>query len=184
MRSAHRNLALVGLAVFGGAVAFAQSDPFAFMPDGGRQSFGAVFPAADTQAWALSQKLTAEDWAAEITGRAPDLSARTVATLAAYLSVISPVKVAPDTTPDTAHDMASNLPPDGRDLALTQCQSCHSLFSGYLMHRRDKAGWLATFSSPFHMVLTMSDTEKTIFADYSAINMPMRFEDVPPELRF
>ncbi len=122
MRSAPRNLALIGFVAFGGAVAFAQRDPFAFMPDGGRESFGAVFPTADAQAWALSQKLTAEDWAAEITERAPDLPARTAATLAAYLSVISPVKAAPDT--------ASTLPPDGRDLALTQCQSCHSLFTG------------------------------------------------------
>ena len=149
MRAAPCKLLLIGLALLGGGMALAQNDPFAFMPDGGRESFSIVFPTPDLRAWAFSQQLAAGGWAAEIIGRSPDLAPRTVETLAAYL-----------------------------------CQSCHSLFSGYLMHRRDKAGWLATFSSPFHTGITMSDAEKTIFADYSAINMPMRFEDVPPELRF
>lgn len=177
MRAAPCKFLLIGLALLGGGMALAQNDPFAFMPDGGRESFSIVFPTPDLRAWAFSQQLAAGGWAAEIIGRSPDLAPRTVETLAAYLSVIAPR----DTPSD---DLASALPSDGRDLALTQCQSCHSLFSGYLMHRRDKAGWLATFSSPFHTGITMSDAEKTIFADYSAINMPMRFEDVPPELRF
>jgi len=177
MRGAPYKSALIALVLFGGGIAFAQNDPFGFMPDGGRQSFGLAFPTPELQAWAMSQQLTADGWVAEITSRSPDLPPRAVETLAAYLSVVAPRDTATD-------NLANALPPDGRDLALARCQSCHSLFSGYLMHRRDKAGWLATFSSPFHMVITMSDAEKAIFADYSAINMPMKFEDVPPEMRF
>ena len=160
----------VGLAV-------AENDPFDFMPDGGRALFSVVFPDAVSRAWALSQDKTAEDWESEIAKTAPALAAKQAKTLAAYLSVIAPHEM---------HNAGTDpaLPQDGRDLALTQCQSCHSLFSGYLMHRRDRAGWLATFASPFHYGIPMTDTEKAIFADYSAINMPMRIEDVPPGLRF
>jgi len=160
----------VGLAV-------AEGDPFDFMPDGGRALFSVVFTDAASQARALAQDRTAEDWENEIAKTAPTLAANQAKTLAAYLSVIAPREMSDAET-------ATALPPDGRDLALTQCQSCHSLFSGYLMHRRDSVGWMATFASPFHSGIPMTDTEKMIFADYSAINMPMRFEDVPPELRF
>lgn len=160
----------VGLAV-------AQDDPFGFMPDGGRALLAAVFTDAGSQARALAQDNSAEDWEKEIFETAPTLAVDQAKTLAAYLSVIAPFEMGDAET-------AMVLPPDGRDLALTQCQSCHSLFTGYLMHRRDRAGWLATFASPFHSGIPMTDTEKAIFADYSAINMPMRIEDVPPELRF
>lgn len=160
----------VGLAV-------SEDDPFDFIPDGGRALFTVVFTDAGSQARALAQDSSAEDWEHEITNAAPTLAANQAKTLAAYLSVIAPLEI-------SDNGLGAELPPDGRDLALTQCQSCHSLFSGYLMHRRDRAGWLATFASPFHSGIPMTDSEKEIFADYSAINMPLRFEDVPAELRF
>ena len=40
------------------------------------------------------------------------------------------------------------------------------------------------FESPFHREIKMSTQQREIFARYSAINMPMRVEDVPAELRF
>jgi hypothetical protein len=76
------------------------------------------------------------------------------------------------------------LPPDGKELAVQQCQFCHSLFSGYLMHDRDETGWKGTFKAPFHTEIPMSETERDTFAAYSALNMPMKMQDVPPELRF
>jgi len=152
----------------------AQNDPFAFMPDGGRGILGTVFADAEARAWALGQDMTAEAWQGEIATRAPELGDKPRATLAAYLSVIGPL----------AEDPSGELPPDGRDIALAQCLSCHSLFTGYLMQRRDRAGWLSTFASPFQRVIEITPEEREIFADYSAINMPMRLEDVPPELRF
>jgi hypothetical protein len=58
------------------------------------------------------------------------------------------------------------------------------MFSGYLMHDRDEAGWRSTFKAPFHLEIPMTETERDTFSAYSAINMPMRMQDVPPELRF
>lgn len=151
-------------------VALAQGDPFAFMPDGGRGLLASAFPAAEARAEALSEARSAEDWQTSLS--ASGLTEREKVTLAAYMSRVAPVET------------AQALPPDGRDLALAQCQSCHSLFSGYLMQKRDRNGWLVIFASPFHKDIPMSQTEREIFADYSAINMPMRVEDVPPEMRF
>lgn len=162
------------LAILCGVIVRAQQDPFAFMPDGGRRTFAMVFTDADARTWALGQDMTAEAWQSEIVTRAPELAEKPRATLAAYLSVIAPREEYP----------SGDLPPDGRDIALAQCLSCHSLFTGYLMQRRDRAGWLSTFASPFHKVMAITPQEREIFADYSEINMPMRVEDVPPELRY
>jgi len=81
-------------------------------------------------------------------------------------------------------DLASALPPDGRELGWTQCQSCHSLFSSHLTQIRDVQGWRNVFLSPFHREMKMSPQEREEFARYSAINMPMKIEDVPSDLRF
>lgn len=162
-----RTLALAALLA---GAAFAQGDPFAFMPDGGRGLLVRAFPSPEARAEALATTRSAEDWQAALSAVA--LADRERATLAAYLSRAAP------------REAAQALPADGRDLALAQCQSCHSLFSGYLMQRRDRNGWLVVFASPFHKDIPMSQTEREIFADYSAINMPMRVEDVPPEMRF
>ena len=40
------------------------------------------------------------------------------------------------------------------------------------------------FQSPFHRELKMTAQEREELARYSAINMPMKIEDVPPDLRF
>jgi hypothetical protein len=98
------------------------------------------------------------------------------ATLAAYLVVNMPLA--------SAAQGAPVLPPDGRELAWNGCQNCHSLFAGYLMQDRELQGWRNIFLSPFHRELKMSTQEREEFARYSAINMPMKIEDVPEDLRF
>lgn len=167
-----RGFSLVGLALIAGAAA-GQGDTFAFMPDGGRGILVRAFPDATAQREALSKARSFQDWQATLASSG--LTEREVATLAAYLAHVAPLDAK---TPVEA------LPPDGRDLALTHCQSCHSLFSGYLTQRRDRNGWLMIFVSPFHKDIPMTQIEREIFADYSSINMPMRVEDVPPEMRF
>lgn len=164
--------ALAALALGAGAV-WAQGDSLAFMPDGGRGIFARAFPDPSAQREALGQTRSDQDWQAVLASSG--LTEREVATLAAYLSRVAPFD---------AKDPIEALPPDGRDLATAQCQSCHSLFSGYLMQRRNRTGWRVIFASPFHKDIPMSPTEREIFADYSAINMPMRVQDVPPEMRF
>lgn len=154
--------------------AVGNGDPFGFLPDGGRMIFTRAVPDSRAQQAALAETRSAEEWSVALAGAG--LTEREVATLAAYLARIAPLQAGPDPVAD--------LPPDGRDMALAQCQSCHSLFSGYLMQRRDRQGWLSVFASPFHAEIPMSEVERAIFADYSAINLPMRLEEVPPELRF
>lgn len=170
---------LVSLALVAAAQVWAGDDPFAFMPDGGRGAFLRAFPDAGAQREALSQSRTLQEWQAVLGNSG--LGAGDIATLASYLARVAPRPVDDFPVTDLPLD---DLPPDGRDLALAQCQSCHSLFSGYLMQRRDRTGWLMIFASPFHKDIPMTQTERVIFADYSAINMPMRVEDVPPEMRF
>ena len=122
-------------------------------------------------------------WKAWATGLDPELSTAQIETLAGYADLNFPLSE--DTLAEIAEaGDASLLPPDGKDLAIAQCQFCHSLFSGYLMHNRDETGWRGTFKAPFHKEIPMSEIERDTFARYSAINMPLKFEDVPPELRF
>ena len=49
---------------------------------------------------------------------------------------------------------------------------------------RDAQGWRNVFLSPFHRQMEMSEKQREEFARYSAINMPMKVEEVPPDLRF
>lgn len=185
---------LVSLALVVAAQVWAGDDPFAFMPDGGRGAFLRAFPDAGAQRDALSQSRNVQAWQAVLANS--ELGAREIATLASYLARVAPrpvealpvealpVETLPVDDLRVEELRLASLPPDGHDLALAQCQSCHSLFSGYLMQRRDRTGWLMIFASPFHKDIPMTQTEREIFADYSAINMPMRVEDVPPEMRF
>jgi len=53
-----------------------------------------------------------------------------------------------------------------------------------LLYSDSVQGWLNTFQTPFHREIEMTAQQRETFARYSAINMPMKVEDVPPELRF
>jgi len=180
-----RRTVLVLAPVLMSAAAWAAEDQYAFMPDGGRTLLAGLLDGLGTEAKhdALRREADAEDWAEWAQGLAPDLDPAAMDTLAAYAALNLPLEgESADDIP--AQDVAGALPPDGKDLAVAQCQFCHSLFSGYLMHDRDKAGWLSTFKAPFHTEIPMTEVERETFATYSAINMPLDFEDVPPELRF
>ena len=111
----------------------------------------------------------------------PDLERQT---LAGYLTVNFPLATKiPDNLANT-DNIAQLLPADGKELAVNQCQFCHSFFTGYLVQGREIVGWLSTFKAPFHKEIKMSEAERETFARYSATNMPMKFEDVPEDLRF
>ncbi len=180
---AMRRTWLVGLASIGVAAAAVASDEmFDFMPEGGRTLLLQII-GDDALAEIAAKDENAEAWIAWALARAPDMGAKEAETLAGYAEINFPL--APDVLAElAATSEAALLPQDGKDLAIAQCQFCHSLFSGYLMHRRDETGWRGTFKAPFHKEIPMTETERDTFARYSAINMPLKFEDVPPELRF
>jgi hypothetical protein len=159
----------------------AAAQDFTFMPKGGRtllmDILGAPASAAELRAVAQSRR-SEEEWRAFAEKRG-SLSERERATLAAYLAVNMPIAA------DAARgDIAAALPPDGRYLAENECQSCHSLFSSYLTQSRDAQGWRNVFLSPFHKQLKMAPTQREEFTRYSALNMPMKIDDVPQDLRF
>ena len=176
----------------GGALAFslavaAPGEDFDFMPKGGKtlllEVLGVPPDVAEFRKIAQARHTEAE-WRDLMASRAKKLNDRQLATLAAYLAVNMPL---PDqAVKDAAKrgEPASSLPPDGRELAWKQCQSCHSLFASHLTQIRDAQGWRNMFMSPFHRELKMSPPEREEFARYSAINMPMKIEDVPQDLRF
>lgn len=173
------------LAPFLATVVWASDGQFDFMPAGGRTILAGLvegFEADDRRAILMSDA-EAADWIDWAHTKDPDLDEVSAQTLAGYAELNLPLD---DVTFSavSAGDLVTTLPQDGKDLAIAQCQFCHSLFSGYLMHDRDKTGWKSTFKAPFHTEIPMTEVERDTFASYSALNMPLNFEDVPPELRF
>lgn len=174
-------LAVVAIAVF--AFAQAAGEDNAFMPKGGRALLLDLLgvPPDQMELRAIAQaRRTEPEWRDFVAARKNTLTERELATLSAYLAVNMPMS--DDAV--KADQLASALPPDGRDLAWNVCQSCHSLFASHLTQRRNAQGWRNMFMSPFHRELKMSPQEREEFARYSALNMPMKIEDVPEELRF
>lgn len=174
-------LAVFAIAVF--AFAQAAGEDNAFMPKGGRvlliELLGTPPDRAELRTIAQARR-TEPEWRDFVAARKNTLTERELATLAAYLAVNMPL-------PDDAvkrDNLASTLPPDGRDLAWNECQSCHSLFASHLTQRRNAQGWRNMFLSPFHRELKMTPQEREEFARYSALNMPMKIDDVPQDLRF
>ncbi len=153
-----------------------------FMPKGGRalllQVLGAPGDAVQLRE-VVSAKRTEAEWKERLAAQ-KSLTGRERDTLAAYLAGNMPLAEDVARSPD----LAKALPPDGRDVAWNECQSCHSLFTGYLGQSRDAQGWRNIFLSPFHRQLAVTPAQREEFARYAALNMPMKTEDVPAELRY
>ncbi len=176
---------ILALASVAAAAAWSADDQYGFMPDGGRSLLSSLVAGLDGDALrsVLSRDSTVADWAEWARIQNPDQDEVSTLTLAEYAAQNLPLDAA-SLAGLPPQEMAAALPKDGKDLAVAQGQFCHSLFSGYLMHDRDRTGWKSTFKSPFHKEIPMSEVERDTFASYSALNMPLKFEDVPPELRF
>lgn len=171
-------LVLAGLGVSGALLALAAAgEDFNFMPKGGRALLVQAVGASSPQMRSIVQeKRTEAQWREFVDAQKKPMTERERTTLAAYLAVNMPV-AAPV-------QGAVRLPRDGRDLAWEECQSCHSLFSSFLTQARAAQGWRNMFLSPFHRVMKMTAQEREEFARYAEINMPMKIDEVPPDLRF
>lgn len=164
---------LPGLAA--ASVAIAQSS-FDFMPDGGTQTLERLVASGALRTGDVAgRKASEQEWQTILRGADPSLDDKGVRTLASYLAINMPMQ---------APAAAADWPADGKQLAIANCQFCHSFFTGYLVHDRDTEGWRAIFKSPFHMELPMTPAERETFSRYSAINMPIPYDDVPEDLRF
>jgi hypothetical protein len=155
----------------------AGGEDFNFMPKGGRALLVELVGTGPAPLRAIGgEKRTEAQWREFVDAQKKPMTERERATLAAYLAVNMPL--------GAPLSDAKALPRDGRDLAWEECQSCHSLFTSHLTQSRAAVGWRNMFLSPFHRQMKMTAQEREEFARYSEINMPMKFEDVPAELRF
>ena len=182
---ARRLLVALSFCAIGFSPATAQEDE-RFMPKGGKTLFLELTDApraAELREIAGISRTQAE-WRSFLLERHTQLAEREVSELAAYLAVNLPLPEGALQQAESSGNIASALPADGRELAWTQCQFCHSLFTSYLTQQRDVQGWRSTFLSPFHRGLKMTAQQRETFARYSAINMPMKVEDVPAALRY
>ncbi len=165
------------------ASVFCQED-FGFMPKGGKTLLLELTAKPAELREIGSARRSEAEWREFIAKHKTSMTERDVNELAAYLAINMPV---PEDALAKAQDsaaLAAALPADGRELAWNQCQSCHSLFSGYLMQNRDAQGWRSIFLSPFHRNIKMTEQERETFARYAAFSMPTKAEDVPADLRF
>lgn len=185
--AAHARVLLIvmSLLAIGVSLAMAQEDE-GFMPKGGKTLFLELkdMPRAAELREIGNLTRTEAEWRNYLAERHKQLSEREASEIAAYLAVNFPLSEGAVAQAESGGDIGSALPPDGRELAWTQCQFCHSLFSGYLMQSRDVQGWRSVFLSPFHRGLKMTAQQRETFARYSAINMPMKAADVPAALRY
>lgn len=181
-------LAVIMLAVaLAGALPALGQLTYDFMPKGGKSLFIEVFgvkPDQATIAEITGAGRSEAAWTERLEARKTGLNDRQLRTLASYLAINMPLAEEAVEAAVKGGAIAPALPPDGRELAWNHCQSCHSFFTGYLTQDRDREGWRNAFRTPFHRELKLTEQEREEFVHYSVINMPMKFEDVPEDLRF
>jgi len=165
------------------ASVFCQED-FGFMPKGGKTLLLELTSKPAELRDIGSARRSEAEWREFIAKHEASMTERDVNELAAYLAINTPVPEGALPDAQDAAALGAAFPADGRELAWNQCQSCHSLFSGYLMQSRDPQGWRSIFLSPFHRNIKMTAQERETFARYAAFSMPMKAEDVPADLRF
>jgi hypothetical protein len=176
--------AALGFSLLAATPVLSQLDE-SFMPKGGKTLLLQLVGGDLAQLRKIAAARGSEaEWSELLAPRIAPLQEKERRTLVAYLAVNMPVPEASLAAVGSPADVAKSLPRDGRDLAWNECQFCHSLFTSHLTQDRDERAWLNMFQSPFHREMKMTAREREEFARYSAINMPMKTEDVPAELRF
>ncbi|MDH5558305.1 MAG: hypothetical protein OEZ03_13205 [Alphaproteobacteria bacterium] len=183
----HPWILAAALAILPGLAEVRAQETYDFMPRGGKalliELLGSPVDTAELRLFTGTRR-NEDEWNEFLATRKEPMSDNERRTLAAYLAVNMPLMEGALDEAAGAGDMVAALPPDGRELAWNYCQFCHSLFTSHLMQDRDVRGWLGMFESPFHREIGMSQRERETFARYSAINMPLRIEEVPEDLRF
>lgn len=184
-------------AVLAGALTFnslnaQEDDIFAFIPSGGRTLLTGVFtegaPADQVAAILSGQHASRDEWLSDLKARTvslpglANLEDHELLTLADYLSFNMPLpadKIPAD--PATAK-WDEVLPRDGRDLAMTYCQSCH-IITVTITQDRTREAWLGTMNKPSHVEISTTQAEREALASYLVLNAGIPIDDVPEDLR-
>ena len=183
MKSALLSLLALGLSLGLASTPLSQEDDvFAFIPDGGRTLLQDLvagdLPEGDLAAFETETKTSAEwleylETAAASVPAIAGLDEYQRQTLADYLFYNAPF--GDGVTAET-------LPPDGRDLTLRYCQSCH-IVTVVVTQSRAREAWLGTLNKPSHIEVDLTPEEREALSDYLVVNGGIPIEEVPPELR-
>ena len=136
----------------------------------------------------LTGKRTRAEWEAYLKGRTGvnpalgDFDETQLATLAGYLAFNMPLPAAKVPADPGRADWSAVLPPDGRDLALENCQFCHIIT---VVVTQDKAQdtWLGTLNKPSHVEIELSPTQREALANYLVLNGAIPIDEIPEALR-
>jgi hypothetical protein len=164
-------------------------DVFAFIPSGGRTLLSQLvdqgLPQEELQA-ILTGKRTRDEWTAYLQERQGSVQAlqnlgeQELLTLADYLAFNMPA--AGISAAAGAAEFAAALPPDGRDFALNECQSCH-IITVVVTQDRTKEAWLGTMHKPSHIEIELTEAQREALASYLVLNAGIPIDLVPEELR-
>ena len=179
-----------GLAALGSAclllVGLAHSqdeDLFSFIPQGGRTllaDLSSTGLSGTVQQAVQAGGMSGTEWLDYLDAQAgsdPALAALDESqrqTLADYLGYNAPISL--------GQANADPLPPDGRDLALQYCQSCH-IITVVVTQDRAREAWLGTLNKPSHVGVDLTPQQREALADYLVVNGGIPIEAVPPALR-
>ncbi len=167
------------------------AEQLTFIPSGGRTlltDIAASKPPAGEIKSLLTGKHSREEWSGYLTAHSKavpaiqHLSDKERLTLADYLSSHMPLPANQVPANPASTDWTRNLPKDGRDLALGNCQGCH-IITVVVTQQRSQTAWMGTLSTPSHAVVKMSPAEREELADYLERNAGIPIEQVPEELR-
>lgn len=174
------------------ALRAAEYDPiFDFIPLGGRSLLSQVLKSKISAAEVrglLAGKRNREEWVQYLKERAKmlpavkELDEQELLTLADYMSFNMPVAASKIPSDLGKADWRKILPPDGRDLALDFCQSCH-IITVTITQDRSKEHWLGSLNKPSHIGIKLSKQEREALASYLVLNAGIPIDQVPEDLR-
>jgi mono/diheme cytochrome c family protein len=165
-------------------------DVFAFIPMGGKTLLMEAVqgaPAEEVQAL-LTGKRIREEWVSYLQGRKDavtglkPLSEHELLTLADYLAYNMPLPASEAPADPGKANWKKLLPPDGRDLAMENCQFCH-IITVAVTQAKSQDAWLGTLNKPSHTEIELSPKQRAALASYLVLNGGIPEDLVPEELR-
>ena len=167
------------------------AEQLAFIPAGGRTMLTDIAtskPPADELKPLLTGKRSRDEWSSYFKSHdqaipaLQRLSDKQRLTLADYLSFHMPLPAKQVPANLASTDWTRELPKDGRDLALDNCQGCH-IITVVVTQERSKTFWLGTLSTPSHAVIKFTPEQREELASYLELNAGIPIDQVPEELR-
>ena len=167
------------------------AEQLTFIPAGGRTLLTDIAtgkPPADELKPLLTGKRSRDEWLSYLKTRDQTipalqrLSDKQRLTLADYLSFHMPLPANQLPADPVRTDWTRNLPKDGRDLALANCQGCH-IITVVVTQERSKTFWLGTLSTPSHAVIKFTPEQREELASYLELDAGIPIDQVPEELR-